>query len=282
MSTKTCPVCGHGSALEQRCRDADLYRCPECDHCFSDPSSLRAVEEYGPDYFQKQWFQSRNTGLFDNISNTIAMHNRNASVLDVGCGNGAFLRHIHQTNPSFTLTGVDLSKNESGPGIEFLQGNFTSMALSRQFDVVVSLAVIEHLRDVRAFVTRVYGLCSLGGLVIVMTMNDRSLLYGTARLLKRIGFSLPADQLYSAHHLNHFNVTSLHRLMSLCGLQPNKTILHNIPMGGVDISSRSRLLTPVLQAGVWGLFGLGSLTGRTYLQTVICRKVDSSNTDSAW
>jgi len=272
VPTLICPVCTHASEFEQRCKDADLYRCPECDHCFSDLSSLRRVEEYTPDYFEKNWFQMGNTQLFETISKAVVRHKENASVLDAGCGNGAFLRYLHKRHPAMSLTGVDLSRNQPEPGIDFVQGDITSLDLSGQFDVIVSLAVIEHIADVRAFVRRLYSLCAPDGLVIVMTMNDRSVLYSVARLLKRVGFALPADQLYSSHHLNHFNIKSLQTLMSSFELRPDHTIRHNIPMGAVDISSRSRLLTPLLRQGVLGTFALGKMTGDTYLQTVICRK----------
>ena len=272
MSTLTCPICTHDSGFEQRCRDADLYRCPECDHCFSDLSSLRAVEEYTPEYFEKNWFQKGNTQLFETIAMTIASHKEKASVLDAGCGNGAFLRYLHEHHPHMSLTGVDLSCNQPHPGIKFVQGDITSLELSGQFDVIVSLAVIEHIADVREFVKRLYSLCEPNGLVMVMTMNDRSVLYSVARLLKRVGFGLPADQLYSSHHLNHFNVKSLQTLMTASGLHRDHTIRHNIPLGAVDISSRSRMLTPLLRQGVLGAFVLGRMTGATYLQTVICRK----------
>jgi SAM-dependent methyltransferase len=272
MSTLACPICTHASGFERRCRDADLYRCSECDHCFSDLSSLRAVEEYRPDYFEKNWFQRGNTQLFEAISKAVAGHKEDASVLDAGCGNGAFLRYLHNRHPGMSLTGVDLSRNEPQRGIKFVQGDITSLELSGQFDVIVSLAVIEHIADVRAFVRRLYSLCAPNGLVIVMTMNDRSILYGVARLFKRVGFGLPADQLYSSHHLNHFNIKSLQTLMSSFELHPDHTIRHNIPLSAVDISSQSRLLAPLLRQGVLGIFILGSITGSTYLQTVICRK----------
>ena len=270
--TLLCPVCRHPSHLEQRCKDADLYRCNECDHCFSDPESIRAFETYGTDYFEKHWFENENVSLFKSISDLIVNLKPNASVVDVGCGNGAFLRHLRRNCSQLCLVGIDLSKNTPQDGIEFLQGDFLHTSIARQFDFVVSLAVIEHVLDVRAFMARMHALCAPGGSVIVMTMNDQSLLYRTARFLKRLGLGMAADQLYSSHHVNHFNVRSLRRLATSVGFEPEATLLHNIPMAAVDVSSRSRIVSTICTAGVWGIFTISRFTRSTYLQTVICRR----------
>lgn len=213
-----CPVCGQLSVFVHPSKDADLYRCPDCDHCFSDPATLRGVEDYGPEYYEKDWFQNDNTKLFETIARVIATENQSRSVIDVGCGNGAFLKYLRRRLPNLSL------------------------------------------------------LCAPNGTVVIMTMNDRSLLYGTARLLARLGFSMAADQLYSRHHVNHFNLESLQRLICSSGLVPVRRILHNIPIAAVDITSGSPLVKGILRAGVWGIFTMSRVTGSTYLQTVLCRK----------
>jgi SAM-dependent methyltransferase len=193
-----------------------------------------------------------------------------ASVADVGCGDGAFLKYLRRTYPKFTLVGADLSHNEPYEGIEFMQGDVLAVDIARRFDVVVSLATIEHIADVRTFVDRVKRLCQPGGLVITMTLNDRSILYASARLLKRFGFAGPCNQLYSGHHVNHFNTTSLRRLLELNGLNVRQVLLHNIPLAAVDVIEASPVSAFIQRCGVFGIFQLGKITRRTYLQTVIC------------
>lgn len=275
MPELNCPVCGTASAFEQSCREADLYRCPQCDHCFSDPASLSTVEDYAPEYFDqrhKNWFEHPNLSLFDTLGRIIAKHNQKASVLDLGCGRGDFLRHLRRKYPELSLVGLDISSQDLQDGIQFVQGDVLSLEFPRQFDVVVSLAVIEHMIDVQAFMKRLYLCTAPGGLVIVSTINDRSALYAAARLLKRVHFQKPIDQLYSRHHLNHFNTQSLRRLLNASGLSVRNTVLHDIPMAAVDVDSRSPVQSLFLRLGAWGTFLLGRVTGRTYLQTVICEK----------
>jgi trans-aconitate methyltransferase len=268
-----CPICTQPSAFEQRSEDADLYRCPHCDHCFSNPLSVQAPENYGPDYFQKNWFRHENTKLFKKLGKVFVDHKPNAAVLDVGCGDGALLRFLRRSYQGLSLTGLDLRENEPEDGVQFYQGDFLSVDLQQQFDIVVSLAVIEHLFDVNTFVKRLVSLCIPGGLVAVMTINDRSVLYETARVLRRVGFPQPYDQLYSRHHLNHFNSRSFATLMRNNGLTVDLTLRHNIPMASIDIdfSSVSPRISWIHRAGVLGTFIIGRLIGRTYKQTVICR-----------
>jgi SAM-dependent methyltransferase len=265
-----CPVCGGAGKFAHVCRDADLYRCPTCDHCFSDPMSIRHLEKYGPEYYEKNWFQHANMELFGALGRMISTFKADASVADIGCGDGAFLKYLRRTCPNFTLVGVDLSSNEPYEGIEFVQGDVLAFDITRRFDVVVSLATIEHIVDVQTFVGRVKRLCQPGGLVITMTLNDRSILYASARLLKRFGFAGPCNQLYSGHHLNHFNTASLRKLLELNGLTVRQVLLHNIPLAAVDVVTASPLSAFIQRCGVFGTFQLGKLARRTYLQTVIC------------
>ena len=115
-------------------------------------------------------------------------------------------------------------------------------------------------------------LCVPGGLLITMTLNDRSILYATARMLKRAGISGSFDQLYSGHHLNHFNTTSLRRLMEDGGFAVDRLLLHDIPLAAVDVVGASPVSAFIQRCGVWGIFRIGKLTHRTYLQTLVCSK----------
>ena len=270
-----CPVCNSESAFERRAASIDLWRCPSCDHCFSDISTVGEPEDYSPEYIEmthRNWFQNPNLKLFENIRQIIAHYKPKASVIDVGCGNGAFLKYIRNKNAEFSLTGIDLSMNQPVKGITFIQGDVLVSDFDRQYDFVVSLAVIEHAIDVQMFIRRLHSLCAHDGFVVVMTLNERSTLYDVARLLHNLGYKTPCERLYSKHHLNHFNTSSLKRLVEMNNLPVMKTLLHNIPLAAVDFPVSSHLARVVLLAGVWGTFMLGRLTGRTYLQTVVCQR----------
>jgi SAM-dependent methyltransferase len=139
-----------------------------------------------------------------------------------------------------------------------------------QYDAVTTLAVIEHVADVNDFVRRLKGWCRPGGTIIILTCNESGLIYHTARLLNSIGFPSAFNRLYSRHHLNHFNVKSLRTLLTNNGLLVRHTILHNMPLSAFDSPSATIFGHFVSLFTVAVLFLLGTITNRSFFQTVTC------------
>jgi SAM-dependent methyltransferase len=265
-----CQVCGGAGRLMATHADGDLYRCSTCTHCFSDPN-LTNLPTYSPEYFEiehQRWFANPNVGLFAAIA---AIFPRGASVLDAGCGRGDFLRFVRSIRPDLTLTGIDLAPNHDVPGIRFVQGDFLQTPIDRRFDAVVSLQVIEHVPDIRAFVERLRALTKTTGTITVSTVNESSLLYGLARTGNRVGVSLAFNRLYSRQHLHHFTTRSLRTLLEGCGLRIESDMRHNAPLAAIDIPVSSRFADAILRSGMWLVCKAGDATGRAYLQTITCR-----------
>src|SRR5690606_10621204 len=139
------------------------------------------------------------------------------------------------------------------------------------FDAVVNLAVIEHVTDIHQFTRSLKHHCHPEGLVIIMTINDRSVLYDIGRLARAIGWATPFIRLYDRHHLNHFNERSLQRLVEMNGLEIRETLRHNTPMNAVDMPVAAPPVQAAWRAGVWVTFMLGRMLRRTFLQTLVCR-----------
>jgi 2-polyprenyl-3-methyl-5-hydroxy-6-metoxy-1,4-benzoquinol methylase len=274
-----CPICKRPSQFYARHPEASLHRCEECSHRFSILSMENAVERYGPEYFERthrNWFMNPDLPHFQRLARSIRADGTARSVIDVGCGKGNFLGYLAaQTVPALSLTGIDLSPNLADPKIEYICGDVMTMSEPRQFDVVVSLAVIEHVADVHGFVKKLHDLCRPNGRVIVMTINDDSILYGMARMLRYVGFTLPFNRLYSSHHIHHFTRRSLIGLLKHKGLSIETVILHNAPFAAIDIPVSSMAIARLLRLAVYMLFIAGRLFRRTYQQTVICRRVDN-------
>jgi trans-aconitate methyltransferase len=71
-----------------------------------------------------------------------------AYVLELGCGFwGSNLIAMEAVFPAMSFTGVDLSVSKDVSHIELIEANVSSWTPNRQFDVVLSLAVVEHLPD---------------------------------------------------------------------------------------------------------------------------------------
>lgn len=270
-----CPVCGTESRFFPLNIGVDLYRCPSCDHCFTNVSALEATEQYDQDYYDvrhSNWFENPNFKLFEYISGILRRLKSHAKVLDVGCGKGDLLRYLRQHNSNLELSGIDFTSNQAVPGIEFYCGDVFELDEAHTFDAIVSLAVIEHVEDVGKFVGKLQRLVSPGGMAILMTVDERSFLYALSRFLCRLGYSAPAARVYERHHLNHFNRNSLRRLMESHGFTVIEAIDHSTPIAAVDFDSSSRFAAAILRAGVAAVFAFAGLIHKSHLQTMVCVK----------
>jgi len=265
-----CPICGSSSTSMPKHPEAELYRCRVCTHAFTLPASIREPERYAISYFEedhKRWFEHPNVSLFRRIAAIIP---RGASVLDVGCGKGDFLRFLRKTRPDLQLTGIDLTANDRVEGVRFVHGDFFQSETGGPFDFVVSLAVIEHVQDVTDFVVRLRELAKPCQAVAVMTVNESSVLYALGRAGRSIGVPLAFNRLYSRHHLHHFTPRSLRSLFISAGYSIRCQFDHNAPLEAMDIPVTNKMSDALLRSGLWLTWRIGDLTKRCYLQTIVC------------
>jgi 2-polyprenyl-3-methyl-5-hydroxy-6-metoxy-1,4-benzoquinol methylase len=270
-----CPVCSTESNFLPLYIGVDLYRCPNCDHCFTNVSTLEATEQYNQDYYtdkHSNWFENPNFKLFEHISKIFRSLNPNAKILDVGCGKGDLLLYLRPRHPNLELTGIDFTTNEAIPGINYYCGNVFELDEAHNFDAIVSLAVIEHIEDVGKFVDKLQRLVSKSGTVVLMTLDDRSLLFSLSRFLAKLGYLAPAARLYERHHLNHFNQKSLRHLMESHGFTVSEIFDHGVPMAAVDFEFSSRFEAVVLRTAIAGIFSFARLIHKSHLQTMVCIK----------
>ncbi len=274
--TLPCPVCLAPSRPTHASGRVHLHRCDGCLHRFTDLNALRDRPDYDDDYYggaHRRWNEHPNVALFERFAGRIERLAPGArTLLDVGCGRGDLLRHLRSRLGGVALHGVDLAPQDPGEGIRFFRGDFLETPSDRTFDAVTSLAVIEHVPDIRRFARRVHDLCAPGGVALLTTLDDRSVLYGAARALFACGVRGAFERLYDPHHVHHFSEGSLRRLLGQAGLEVIETLRHNVPLQSVDLPPGPLAVRAVQRAGVWGTFALGRLSGRTYLQTAVCRK----------
>lgn len=270
--THKCPICGTTVAEFGTHPEALLLLCESCSHVFSEPNSINSPEFYSEDYFRethRNWFTNPNLSLFSWIVDRIPTTAR--STLDVGCGNGDFLRFVRKRREDLKLVGIDLveNHNDEAARIEYHRLDVSVEQLSERFDVVVSLATIEHVIDIVSFARCLAEYCSDRGVVIVMTLNNDSLLYAIARFLKRLRCRVAYDRLYSAHHVHHFTRKSLKQLLEYAGLEVTAVHFHNAPLSAIDVPAKSGWVRYLQLVGVFFIFFFGKIIRRTYLQTAI-------------
>jgi len=267
-----CPICQHLSRDEYVHTDGKIYRCKRCSHSFYDVSRVKK-EKYAAGYFRKthrNWFKNPNIQLFKKIDEIIRL-NAGTKVLDVGCGNGDLLLYLQKQNPELALFGIDRAMKKGVKGITVFRQDVERVKINYKMDVIISLAVIEHVRNPLLFLKKLKELTRKNGKIIIMTLNEDSLIYKIARRLKLLGVSFAFERLYQSHHLNHFSRLSLTKTLDKAGFEIEGSYLHNFPAAAVDFDSKGALSDFLLKQIILLLFLTGHILGRPFLQTIVCR-----------
>jgi 2-polyprenyl-3-methyl-5-hydroxy-6-metoxy-1,4-benzoquinol methylase len=267
-----CPICGRKAKINYDHQDGEIYRCQKCCHSFYDVRRVK-FETYSKGYFKnkhKNWFQNPNVCLFQAL-HRIIKQNKGSRVLDVGCGNGDLLLFLRKNDPSLQLIGVDKAMKKRIKGITILREDVEKVKIKRKMDVVISLAVIEHVKNPLVFLNKLKKLTKVNGQIIIMTLNEGGIIYQLARKLKSWGVGFAFDRLYSSHHLNHFSRNSLHKLLGKAGIAIEESFTHNFPKAAVDFESRGVVADFLIRNVVFILFLAGQIFQLSFLQTVVGR-----------
>jgi 2-polyprenyl-3-methyl-5-hydroxy-6-metoxy-1,4-benzoquinol methylase len=129
-----------------------------------------------------------------------AVRANRGTLVDVGCGSGALW---HVLRPVFSrYVGVDLIRYDGFPTDgELVTSNLDddSLPLDDEYaDVITSIETIEHLENPRAFMRQLTRVVKPGGVVVVTTPNQLSLLSKMTLVLKN-QFNAFQDGSYPAH-----------------------------------------------------------------------------------
>lgn len=269
-----CTLCLERAGVIQVDFRLRLFTCLACDHTFT-IKSKDELEVYEEKYYLEKhthWFANPNYSYFERVYRLMMKLKKDVrSLLDVGYGNGDFLKYLAKKKGAFRLYGIDSLKIDF-PGIQFIQGDFFTYAFKRSFDVITSFMVIEHIEDPRLFVKKLYEYLEPGGFLFISTNNNGGMLYGVARFLKRFGVRVVYDRVYSDHHLQHFTNESLRRILQKNGFEVREFRNHNYPLKAVDTPPANFLVKKFYLAVVWIIFRLSDLFGNGFLQTFVCVK----------
>jgi 2-polyprenyl-3-methyl-5-hydroxy-6-metoxy-1,4-benzoquinol methylase len=203
------------------------------------------------------------------VRNIAAQHSDGGVLLDVGCGAGKLWSYVStlekhncgqpQGFQAFRYIGVDAVRYENLPAdAEFITLDLDAgkVPLTDAFaDVVCAVETIEHLENPRAFVRELVRLTKPGGLVIVTTPNQLSLLSKLTLVLKnQFNAFQEAPGLYPAHITALLEI-DLIRIFTECGLTNIKT----------DFTNEGRLpFTP------WHWPTRCGFQGRAFSDNVLC------------
>ncbi|WP_027185967.1 methyltransferase domain-containing protein [Desulfovibrio inopinatus] len=275
MEIRVCPVCGHGKKELMRLDDTVICECTGCGHVFTGHVDITPEAIYTDDYFtekHKNWFANPDRVLFAEIRDQIRDHcGDQARILDVGCGQGTFLAFLRDAGLT-DLTGLDII-DVNVPKIRTIKSAIEDFETDETFDAVTSLANIEHIPDAKGYMDKMARLVRPGGVVVIYTVNEKSLIYRLARMLYGIGIPFAAKRLYEPHHVNHFSVESLAALAKTSQLETAFVRLRNIPTRAIDIDPSP--MGAVVRTAIVSIQSAAELVGMQTLQMAVFTKSKS-------
>jgi len=137
-------------------------------------------------------------------------------LLEIGSGAGDLLAAA--ADLGYDATGVEPSESSCARARERLGnrcrvvcGDVADLPERNYYDVCVIADVVEHVKDPRAFLERVYNLVRVGGVVVIATPSLQS---WSARLMRHRWME------FKTEHLHYFSQETLHSLLFQSGLEP--------------------------------------------------------------
>lgn len=168
------------------------------------------------------------------------------SGIDVGCGAGLLTEPLSRLGAK--MTGIDAAPENIGAAqahaaagglaIEYIAGGIENLS-DRQFDLVCSMEVIEHVADPKSFVAGLVNALAPGGLMILSTPNRTPL---SKLAMITLGEGLGAIP-KGTHDWNRFlNPEELEELLAEAGMQViDRAGLSFSPARGFVISENEAL-----------------------------------------
>jgi SAM-dependent methyltransferase len=209
-----------------------LYSCKDCSFVFT--QDIPSRDEIGPYYASLNYISHSNTQkglinqLYHKVRKITLVSKRNmivaetgikkGSLLDVGCGTGAFLNEMKSAGWQITGLEPDETARRNALelfGIQPLPSDELFNLPAQSFDVITMWHVMEHVHELHEYTGRLKELLKPGGRLLVAVPNYTSHDAGHYKEYWA-AYDVP-------RHLYHFSPASMRVLMEQHGLEVIKT-----------------------------------------------------------
>ena len=263
-----CPVCENPATPGAELSDYRLFRCGHCG-CWSSDALIRGAQTSfeTSDYFgNAELDREKWQALFQRME---AEGKTIHSILDVGCGTGAFLAFAGGERPDCHREGIEIEpgraqqSRERNPGVRIHEGDAseTLAAASGPFDLITLWDVFEHVPAPAELLERLAGCLAPGGVIHIVTIHERSLM----PTLGRSSYSLsggrltyPIRRTHEPHHLTFFTHEGLEIAAERAGLRIRDRWFDRLLRGRMDghpaVTAATALLLRLENAFGNGLF----------------------------
>ncbi len=288
--TGHCPICGSGrtqtlveveTGAIDRCRDCEtVYRANLVTgrwhrELYQDPATM-----HSPFYLANKLAsdpRSEPIPTYRKGLRRLAGLVRTGRLLDVGCSYGAFLQIAEQHG--WEAHGIELSAVAAEfarreRGLRVTEGTLEQTSFpDAHFQAVTMWDVIEHLEDPLSTLRVVNRILAPGGILLIFTINQESLLNLVGHALYRLSFERWGRLMtlfYDIHHNFFFSLRTLRNLLRCSG---------GLDIVDVDFAParvrrwRTVPISPLLIAGSDAIDAVAKVVGRQYRMSVYCRRV---------
>ena len=229
LGGSACPVCTAPALPEIEIPEYRLFRCTDCG-CWSSDALVRGAEtSFEPQHYfaNDAADRSRWDELFARLGDGARA---GRSILDVGCGTGAFLGDVARRLPGSHRTGIELDPargalaRQLDPSAEIHTGDALEVAarLAGPFDLVTLWDVFEHLPDPVSLLRELRRSLAASGAIYLQTIHERSLLPALGRASYRASggrLTRAVRRTHEAHHLVFFTRAGLAVAAERAGLR---------------------------------------------------------------
>ncbi len=194
----TCPACEHTEqSVVMQCIDytvtKEQFQIVSCDACgleFTNPRPAQA--DIGVYYASTEYVSHSDEaapGLINNIYRRVRRITlsqkgdlvasyvaKKGTLLDIGCGTGAFAGHMQSLGWRVKAVEPDAGaaqKARQGHGLEVNEEAWLATS-NEQFDCITMWHVLEHVHALKQRFTQLWNLCAPGGYVLIAVPNPQS------------------------------------------------------------------------------------------------------------
>lgn len=218
-----------------------LVKCADCGFVFMQqiPTADELEKHYSNySYSREQYLSPITIKNYNILLDEFEKYRSTNRLLDIGCGMGFFLEQAKKRGwevygTEYSTKAVEINRAK---GINMLEGQLNSAAFSeKEFDIITSFEVIEHINNPQEEVKHIYNLLRNGGLFYCTTPNFNSIL--------RFYLKEDYNVIGYPEHLSYYTKKTLNKLLIDNGFSKIKTYAHGISITRFETSKAQKNTT---------------------------------------
>ncbi|VVB50975.1 Ubiquinone biosynthesis O-methyltransferase [uncultured archaeon] len=230
MNMSPCPLCKSKDAKLKHSKKIhgkkyDIAECQKCRLTYVNPlPTQKELSDFYTNQFDYTYLFAANTRLKKANNNRAKKireikPQKNATLLDVGCGSGQFLDAARKQG--FQVTGIEVGKDAAEHArktydLTIIESDLTAAKLpTASYDIVCLHHVLEHLSNPASYLSEIRRLLKPKGLLVIQTPNIGGL---PSRL-----FGKNWEWITPPKHLTYFTPKTLARILEENGFTVEKT-----------------------------------------------------------